>query len=299
LHANYVANAATFFLINGIDGDPITDGISFVVGFIYDRSLDKIEPFDADATSILNYFTGPDVAAIRASTGTYNVVYFGIGLEQINEQEIRDTLMQRIINFNGVEPLQLPSVPNLIAPANFDVIDSSSTLFVWEESQSQVSTYWFELDTTDQFTTAYINTSVADTTFLYSNLQYDKNYWWRVKAYNGAGWSEFSDVWTFTTETPVSVDDEQLTPRVFSLDQNYPNPFNPSTIITYSVPQESPVTIKIFDLIGQEIAVLVDDVKEPGFYSVTFDALGLSSGVYIYQMRAGDFSSVKKMSFLK
>jgi len=300
LHANYVANASNFFRVNGIDGDPITDGITFIAGTIYNHSLDKIEPFDADATSIFTYLTGPDVAGIRASTGTYNVVYFGIGLEQINEQDIRDTLMQRIINFNGVVPLQLPSVPNLIFPANSDVIDSSSVLFVWEESQSQVSTYWFELDTTDQFTTAYVNTSVGDTILLYSNLLYDKAYWWRVKAYNGAGWSDFSDVRTFTTVTPVSVDDdEQLTPGEFSLDQNYPNPFNPSTKITYSVSQESPVTIKVFDLIGQEIAVLVDDVKEPGYYSVTFNALGLSSGIYIYQMRAGNFTSVKKMSILK
>jgi hypothetical protein len=88
-------------------------------------------------------------------------------------------------------------------------------------------------------------------------------------------------------------------PHSYSLDQNYPNPFNPSTKITYSVSQESPVTIKVFDLIGQEIAVLVDDVKEPGSYSVSFDALGLSSGVYIYQMRAGNFTSVKKLSVLK
>jgi hypothetical protein len=88
-------------------------------------------------------------------------------------------------------------------------------------------------------------------------------------------------------------------PDSYSLDQNYPNPFNPSTKITYSVLQESPVTIKVFDLIGQEVAVLVDEIKEPGFYSVTFDALGLTSGVYIYQMKAGNFTSSKKMSVLK
>jgi hypothetical protein len=300
LHADYVANVGGSFYLQGYDGDPITDGIIFPIGDVYEKSADVISPFDADATPIFKFMNVPDINSIRVSTGTNKIVYFGIGLEQINDGDIRDTLMQRIINFNGVEPLQLPSVPNLIAPANSAVIDSSSALFEWEESHPQVSTYWFELDTTDQFTTAYVNTSVADISFLYSNLQYDKSYWWRVKAYNGAGWSDFSDVRTFTTVTPVSVnDDERLTPSEFSLDQNYPNPFNPSTKITYSVSQESPVTIKVFDLIGQEIAVLVDDVKEPGFYSVTFDALGLSSGVYIYQMRAGNFTSVKKMSILK
>ena len=299
LHADYVANSIYNILL-GYDGDPITDGIGpFVIGNIYEKSPDEILPIDADGTPILK-FNIPGVNSIRVSASTSRIVYLGIGFEQINDEAIRDTLMRRIINYFDVEPPQLPSVPNLISPANSDVIDSLSTLFVWEQSQPQVGTYWFELDTTDQFTTAYVNTRVIDTTFLYTNLQYDKTYWWRVGSYNCAGWSDFSDVRTFTTVTPVSVDDdEQLTPSAFSLDQNYPNPFNPSTKITYSVLQESPVTIKVFDLIGQEVAVLVDEVKEPGYYSVTFDALGLTSGVYIYQMKAGNFTSSKKMSILK
>jgi hydrogenase maturation factor len=299
LHADYIANVGGSFYIQGYDGDPITDGIVFPIGDVYEKSADVISPFDADATPILKFMNVPDINSIRVSTGTYNVVYFGIGLEQINDEDIRDTLMQRIINFNGVEPLQLPSVPNLISPANSDVIDSSSTLFVWEESQSQVSTYWFELDTTDQFTTAYVNTSVADTTFLYSNLQYDKSYWWRVKAYNGAGWSDFSDIRTFTTVTPVSVDDEQLTPSVFSLDQNYPNPFNPSTIITYSLANEEKVSLKVYDIMGQVVLELVNEKQSAGSYSVEFDASSFSSGLYIYSLTAGSFKSAKKMVLMK
>jgi hypothetical protein len=104
--------------------------------------------------------------------------------------------------------------------------------------------------------------------------------------------------WLSQNTTGVAEENNSI-PYSYSLDQNYPNPFNPSTKITYSVSQESPVTIKVFDLIGQEVAVLVDEVKEPGYYSVTFDALGLSSGIYIYRMRAGDFTSSKKMSILK
>ena len=128
--------------------------------------------------------------------------------------------------------------------------------------------------------------------------------------YLGIGFEQISDEairdtimarsisWLAQNVTGVAEENNSM-PHSYSLDQNYPNPFNPSTIITYSVSEESPVTIKVFDLIGQEIVVLVDDVKEPGFHSVTFDALGLSSGVYIYQMRAGNFTSVKKMSILK
>ncbi|MBZ0200497.1 MAG: T9SS type A sorting domain-containing protein [Ignavibacteriaceae bacterium] len=88
-------------------------------------------------------------------------------------------------------------------------------------------------------------------------------------------------------------------PNNFGLNQNYPNPFNPSTTISYSIAQTSPVTLKIYDVTGREIAVLVNEVKQPGRYDVSFDASTLSSGVYFYKLNAGSFSSVKKMSILK
>ncbi len=100
---------------------------------------------------------------------------------------------------------------------------------------------------------------------------------------------------------PVNVEDDNNNNVVtdFKLLQNYPNPFNPSTRIVYTVAEAVPVTIKVFDLTGQEVATLVNDVKAPGTYEVVFDAHNLASGVYIYQMIAGNFSSVKKMSLLK
>ena len=103
---------------------------------------------------------------------------------------------------------------------------------------------------------------------------------------------------------PVGVGDEiyKQTPSKFALRQNYPNPFNPSTRIIYAVPRESQVALKVYDLIGQEVAVLVDEVKEAGTYEVTFNALNLSSGVYIYKMKAEGFISTwinLEDSFLK
>ena len=85
----------------------------------------------------------------------------------------------------------------------------------------------------------------------------------------------------------------------FTLSQNYPNPFNPSTIIKFAIPEESPVSIKVFDLTGREVAILVDEVKQPGTYKITFNAEKYASGVYIYQMISDDFVQVKKMSLLK
>jgi len=88
-------------------------------------------------------------------------------------------------------------------------------------------------------------------------------------------------------------------PTEFDLNQNYPNPFNPSTIIKYAVPESSPVSIRIYDLTGQEVTVLVNEVKQAGTYELEFNAENLASGVYIYRMIAGSFVQVKKMSLLK
>src|SRR5574338_672252 len=88
-------------------------------------------------------------------------------------------------------------------------------------------------------------------------------------------------------------------PIEYALGQNYPNPFNPSTKIKYSVPQSGLVTIAVYDLTGQEVARLVNEVKEAGNFEVDFNAVGLSSGVYFYKMISNNFSQVKKMSILK
>jgi hypothetical protein len=100
---------------------------------------------------------------------------------------------------------------------------------------------------------------------------------------------------------PVSVEDDQsgLPPASFNLYQNFPNPFNPVTTIKYQVSNTSPVLIKVFDIIGREVSVLVNEVKEPGTYQVSFNSKNLASGIYFYKMVAGDFTSVKKMNLLK
>lgn len=88
-------------------------------------------------------------------------------------------------------------------------------------------------------------------------------------------------------------------PTEFALGQNYPNPFNPSTKIKYSIPQNGLVLIVVYDLTGQQVATLLNEVKEPGNYEINFNTSGLSSGVYFYKMTSNNFSQVKKMSILK
>jgi len=88
-------------------------------------------------------------------------------------------------------------------------------------------------------------------------------------------------------------------PRSFSLAQNYPNPFNPTTGVRFQVPGVSDVKLVVYDLLGREVAVLVNEKKAPGTYKVSFDASGLASGVYIYRLTAGSFTQAKQMLVVK
>ena len=88
-------------------------------------------------------------------------------------------------------------------------------------------------------------------------------------------------------------------PKEYALFANYPNPFNPSTIISYQIPKDGMVTLKVFDALGREVKTLVNGFKSQGRYSVSFDASKLASGVYFYKIESGSFQSVKKMMLLK
>ena len=85
----------------------------------------------------------------------------------------------------------------------------------------------------------------------------------------------------------------------YDLENNYPNPFNPSTRIKYQIPDAGFVTLKVYDVLGNEVATLVTENKETGRYNITFDAAALSSGVYIYQLSVNDYLSTKKMVLLR
>jgi hypothetical protein len=90
-------------------------------------------------------------------------------------------------------------------------------------------------------------------------------------------------------------------PSMHALHQNYPNPFNPTTTIRYEIPVRTydNTSLRIYDLLGREVAVLVDDMKEPGTYTVQFDASGLASGAYLYRLIAGDFIQTKRLMVVK
>ncbi len=101
-------------------------------------------------------------------------------------------------------------------------------------------------------------------------------------------------------ETGVTNQEEIInTPTDFVLNQNYPNPFNPTTTISFSIPSSEFISLKVYDILGNEVATLVNEEKPAGEYDVTFDASTLTSGVYLYRLRAGNYTEIKKMILMK
>ncbi|MFA6980846.1 MAG: LamG-like jellyroll fold domain-containing protein [Ignavibacteriaceae bacterium] len=115
--------------------------------------------------------------------------------------------------------------------------------------------------------------------------------------------TEVEDLYTthkITAKNLVSVDEVKNTiPNEFALSQNYPNPFNPETRLSYQLPVTGKVSLKVFDILGREVATLVDEVKEAGTYQVSFNAKAFASGAYFYRFQSGDFVKIKKMVLLK
>lgn len=108
--------------------------------------------------------------------------------------------------------------------------------------------------------------------------------------------SDCEPVWPITA---IEKGSGKTSVQSYSLNQNYPNPFNASTMISYTLSEPCQVTVKIYNMIGNEIATLVDNQQNEGYHSINFDAGELSAGIYFYRIKAGDFSEVKKMIFLK
>jgi hypothetical protein len=106
-----------------------------------------------------------------------------------------------------------------------------------------------------------------------------------------------SVVWYFLPGCPVAA--EASMPDGYSLHQNYPNPFNPSTTIRYALPKTARVKLSIYDMLGREISVLVNEVQSAGWKEATWNVRGIASGMYVYRLTAGEFNQTRKMVFLK
>jgi hypothetical protein len=135
---------------------------------------------------------------------------------------------------------------------------------------------------------------------LYPNISPDGRFMMFLSFRSGLSlpyWVDAQIIYNYIT----GVDDEQKieSPGSFQLYQNYPNPFNPITTIKYQIPELSFVTLKVYDVLGNEVATLVNEVKPSGEYQVEFDGSELTSGIYLFRLEADEFAQIKKMILLK
>lgn len=159
----------------------------------------------------------------------------------------------------------------------------------WTIGQVGIHTHHTLLQRTTDGGQNFTDDQSLDTCHIYSIFVFNNNLGWAV----GSGGS----VLKYNNLTDIQV--SSLNSFQYKLDQNYPNPFNPSTFISFVLPQAENVLLKVFDVLGNEVATLVSEFKQAGEYSIEFNGSNLSSGIYFYQIFAGDFSQTKKFVLIK
>ncbi len=190
-----------------------------------------------------------------------------------------------------------PQPPSLISPIN-QIGIVRNPLLVWQSSATATS-YHVQVSDNSVFVGMVVDTMVADTTLRLSARAANSTYYWRVSGVNQYGASDYSASGFVTGDLISTVETNNDVPKDFSLSQNYPNPFNPSTNFELRVASSEFVSVKVLDVLGREVATLVNEQRQPGTYSVRWSASGLPSGVYFYRLRAGEFVETKKMILAK
>ncbi|MHB8904810.1 MAG: fibronectin type III domain-containing protein [Melioribacteraceae bacterium] len=198
-------------------------------------------------------------------------------------------------------------VPLVISPNYGQPINNTSAVLTWKIPVPTDSHLKYDLqysknsDFSSAQTKANLNEPVAQVT----GLDQNSTYYWRVlsKTDNGST-SSYSTTGSFKTSGATAVEEQETIPTAYELSQNYPNPFNPTTRINFAIPQNSFVTIKVYDMLGREVKTLINQQMVSGNHSIDWNAdnnLGIkvATGMYIYRITAGNFVSTKKMVLIK
>jgi len=192
-----------------------------------------------------------------------------------------------------------PAKVVLRSPEDHELVERIP-LFAWEPAEL-TETYQLQLSKSMEFDQLLYNfENISFEMFKPADsLDASEKYYWRVRSISDFGTGDWSDKRSFTTEMVTSNDFEEL-PEQYSLYQNYPNPFNPITTITYSLPKSGLTSLRVFNLLGHEVANLVDnELKSAGSHDVLFDASNLSSGTYLYKFSANDYTEIRKLTLIK
>lgn len=252
-----------------------------------------INLFDEEAIGVIssdkNEFL--DQTTLEGYTYSYRVASF-------NENGISDLSGQKPLTVN----YEIKPPTNL----KYKINSLSSIELQWEDNSSLEDGFIIEARISPNEHFAELQRIKKDENCcIIENLDRNKKYFFRIKAFNKLSVSDESNVLEIIL-TPTDLEDEKFSPKEFLLTQNYPNPFNPETVISYHLLAMSHVNLIVYDVLGREVARLVNDQEQqPGIYNVKFNLKNeesrssLSNGVYFYRLQAGEFISVKKMILLK
>jgi uncharacterized lipoprotein YddW (UPF0748 family) len=257
----------------------------------YRLQISKIPSFD----SLIVYDVSGIIDTTRFVTGLEGQTKYYWRVNSINAGGVSN--FSSAFNFTT----GFPSNTLLAGPPNNTQNIPIDTIVTWYSTPGATS-YDLIMARSADFNTGSIVVdvnNVADTFYAVNGLAFNALHYWKVRGTNQYGKGNFSEAWRFKTVLVSDVDDAGVLPTEYVLEQNYPNPFNPTTNFVIKIAKSGYTTLRIYNLLGQEVAVIVNEELSPGVYSFNFDASELSSGIYMYRLSVNDFTASKKMIFLK
>ena len=189
----------------------------------------------------------------------------------------------------------LPEKVTLLSPPDGGAATDESVEFIWHMSSPAVTSYELELTGDSTFITATSDTAI---TLLVPGSSIQQNYSWRVRAYNTAGYGDYSNSRSLL-RFPTDVSEPESIPEKFCIFQNYPNPFNPSTTFSFTIPHRSFVSLKVFDVLGKEVATILSEELPAGNHIRHWYAGQLPSGTYFCRLQAGSQMESKRLLLIK
>ncbi|MBK8944246.1 MAG: VCBS repeat-containing protein [Ignavibacteriae bacterium] len=254
------------------------------------RSLDSTFTNDSTNTFLVSTI---DTFYTDFSLEYGNKYFYGISAIDStgNESELSELLSARVIDITS------PSKPNGFS---LEKVDNKVKLFWDKNSENDIQHYIIYRSFENNFNPDTMSTftySTTDTFFVDSDVNYNATIYYIIAAVDiHDNTSEFSNIISVIV---TDLDEISQIPLTFELYQNYPNPFNPSTMIKFSIKEESFVNLSIFNILGENVKVLLNKKMRSGFYEMSFNALDLKSGIYFYKLSTENFTDIKKMILLK
>jgi len=313
-----------YYVVTALDRNANESGMSQVISIYPPGKPVLASPLDGDPNQppevILNWYRSPDAVSYQLQVSIDSTFASQLFWDEsaivdtfltISELEGQQTYYWRVnasnaggtANFSDYRSFAtgFPTVPFLVYPANNEENIPIEPAFTWN-SLKEASSYRLQIATRILFgtsSTVFDSSAIVDTTFSAITLDSDRFYFWRVSAANSIGTGIWSEIFKFKTIDMTLVAEISKPPVEYKLYQNYPNPFNAMTIIPFDIPQTSHVVLKLYDILGREVATIVDQPFEEGHHEVIFDGYNFSSGVYLYQLLVNNKIFINKMILLK